>query len=65
MTGQPQEPGPSGVPRWVKVFGIVVVVLLALFAIAQLTGVAGEHGPSRHLPAGASASGGPVSAGQR
>ncbi|MGN9806783.1 hypothetical protein [Micromonospora sp. L32] len=55
MTGQPQEPGSSGVPRWVKLFGIIVVALLALFAIVQLTGIAGEHGPGRHSPAGASA----------
>ncbi|GAA0458289.1 hypothetical protein Aca07nite_64590 [Actinoplanes capillaceus] len=42
--------GPKpGVPRWVKVIGIVVVVLAALLIIAQVTGIAGEHGPGRHL----------------
>ncbi len=40
----------TGTPRWVKVFGIVVLVLVVLFAVLQLTGVAGRHGPGRHAP---------------
>lgn len=38
----------SGLPGWVKVTIIVVAVLVAVVVIANLTGVAGEHGPSRH-----------------
>lgn len=37
-------------PRWVKISLIVVLVLVALFVILQLTGVApeGGHGPNLH-----------------
>jgi hypothetical protein len=39
-----------GTPRWVKVFGIIALVLV-LFVILMLTGVfGGEHGPGRHTP---------------
>ena len=41
-----------GVPRWVKVIGLVVAVAVALVLLAQLTGVAGDHGPGRHLSRG-------------
>ncbi len=40
---------PPGMPRWVKVSAIVVVVLVLLFLILKLTGIGGEHGPGRHL----------------
>jgi hypothetical protein len=36
-------------PRWVKISAIVVGVLLAVFLVLQLTGLAGEHGPGRHF----------------
>jgi hypothetical protein len=42
----------SGVPRWVKVVGVIVAVLVLLFIILQLAGVGGEHGPGRHAPPG-------------
>jgi hypothetical protein len=35
-------------PRWVKVFGIIAVVVVLLFVIMLLTGGAGRHGPERH-----------------
>jgi hypothetical protein len=35
-------------PRWVKVFGIIALVLVLLIGIMLLSG--GEHGPGRHLP---------------
>lgn len=35
-------------PRWVKVFGIIALVLVLLMFIAMLTG----HGPGRHMPHG-------------
>jgi hypothetical protein len=44
------RPGPgstTGAPRWVKVFGIVVIVLVLLFAILHLTG----HSPREHTAA--------------
>jgi len=37
----------TGTPRWVKVFGIIVIVLVLLFAIKMLT-VGG--GPGMHTP---------------
>jgi hypothetical protein len=36
----------SGAPRWVKVFGIVVMALVLLFAILHLAGLGlGDHTP--------------------
>ena len=38
-------------PRWVKVSGIIVGVLVLVFVILQITGLgpgAGGHGPGRH-----------------
>jgi hypothetical protein len=40
-----------GTPRWVKVSGIVaLVVILVLVIVMFATG--GQHGPGRHLPSG-------------
>ena len=44
--------GEPGMPRWVKVSGIVVVVLILLLGGLKLLGVGGEHGPGRHAPSG-------------
>ncbi len=38
----------SGAPRWVKVFGIIVLVVVLLFVISLLAGV--RHGPGLHTP---------------
>ena len=37
-------------PRWVKVFGIIALVLALLIATVLITGLGGEHGPGRHTP---------------
>ncbi len=37
----------TGAPRWVRVFGIIALVLVVLAAILLLTG-GGSHGPGRH-----------------
>jgi hypothetical protein len=53
MAQTPLEPGRGstpGTPRWVKVFGIIAVVLVVLFVISLLTGV--RHGPGMHTPSG-------------
>ena len=43
------RPPYPGTPRWVKVFGIIVIfVVLLAVAIIFISG--GEHGPSRHTP---------------
>ena len=41
----------AGTPRWVKLFGIVALVLVLLVVILLLTG-GGGHGPGRHAAAG-------------
>jgi hypothetical protein len=66
-------PGPSsttaypGTPRWVKVSGIIVLVLVLLVAGVLLAGVlvagGGQHGPGRHLPSGAPGDHAPPAAG--
>ena len=39
-----------GTPGWVKVFGVIAIVLV-LLVVLLLTGVfGGEHGPRRHIP---------------
>jgi hypothetical protein len=37
----------AGTPRWVKIFGIVALVVLALFVVLLLIG--GPHNPGRHM----------------
>jgi hypothetical protein len=46
----PDRTSTPGIPRWVKVFGIVVIVLILLFVISLLSGV--RHGPGLHAPSG-------------
>ena len=43
----PDRESTTGTPRWVKVFGIIALVVVLLFVIALLTG-RGGHGPGRH-----------------
>jgi ABC-type transporter Mla subunit MlaD len=53
MAQTPLEPGHGstrGTPRWVKVFGIIALVLVLLFVISLLVGV--RHGPGLHTPSG-------------
>lgn len=54
MADSPQRADPNGeaaddnrTPRWVKVFGIIALVVLLLFIIMLLT--RGSHGPGRHM----------------
>ena len=42
------RPSYPGTPRWVKVSGIIVIVLVLVVAIMLLTG----HGPGRHTSSG-------------
>ena len=39
---------PPGVPRWVKILGIVTTIVILLAIVAMIL-VGGEHGPGRHL----------------
>jgi hypothetical protein len=38
-----------GAPRWAKVFGVILAVLVLLFAVLLLS--RGPHGPGRHTDA--------------
>lgn len=48
---EPGRPAPPGTPRWVKVSGIVAVVVVGLLVVMTLVG-GGQHGPDRHAPSG-------------
>jgi hypothetical protein len=48
MANRPPYPG---TPRWVKVFGIIVIVVVLLVVAMTFIG-GGEHGPGRHAPFG-------------
>ncbi|CEO91183.1 conserved hypothetical protein (plasmid) [Sinorhizobium fredii HH103] len=43
-----QSPYP-GTPRWVKISGVILGVLIMLAAILMVSGIGGPHGPGRHL----------------
>lgn len=43
-----QSPYP-GTPRWVKISGILLGVLIMLAAMLMVSGIGGPHGPGRHL----------------
>ncbi len=47
--------GPTtGTPRWVKVFGIIaLVVVLLVVIVVSAQGSGGGHGPGRHTPSDA------------
>lgn len=40
---------PPRMPRWAKVAAIIAGLLILVFLILQLTGIAGDHGPGRHM----------------
>ncbi len=41
----------AATPRWVKVAGIIALLLVAIFVVVKVTGLGGSHGPGRHAPA--------------
>ncbi len=49
----PDQGSPYSTPRWVKVFGIIALVLVLLVAVVLITGIGSEHGPGRHMPSSA------------
>jgi hypothetical protein len=52
-THMADSPPYPGTPRWVKVFGIIALVVVLLFVILMFTrGPGGRHGPGRHSPGG-------------
>jgi uncharacterized cupredoxin-like copper-binding protein len=61
MADLPPDREFTGIPRWVKVFGIIAIVLAVLVVIMLLAG-GGRHGPGRHTSSsGAGSHGAPVS----
>lgn len=46
MVDQPPYPG---TPRWVKISGVILGLLILLAAILMVSGIGGPHGPGRHL----------------
>ncbi len=47
VTGAGPDLRPTGSPRWVKVFGIIALVVVLLLVVLLLSG---GHGPGRHTP---------------
>jgi hypothetical protein len=50
LTPNPDSNSDTGTPRWVKVFGIISLVVALLFVMMLVAG-GGRHGPGRHRPA--------------
>ncbi|CAA9249638.1 MAG: hypothetical protein AVDCRST_MAG93-1690 [uncultured Chloroflexia bacterium] len=48
---RPTTDRPPSTPRWVKVSGIIALVLVLLVVAMMFIG-GGEHGPGRHAPSG-------------
>jgi hypothetical protein len=49
MTQTPEEDAQTvGTPRWVKVFGIVALLVAVLVVVIVVTGRGGPHSPRRH-----------------
>jgi hypothetical protein len=55
-------PAPAGMPRWVKVFIIIAIVLALAFLVTWLLGV--QHGPGLHNPGGSGDTVAPMEQGQ-
>ena len=49
----PDRASTTGTPRWVKVSGLIALLVVVLFLVVMLVG-GGEHGPGRHAPGGGS-----------
>ena len=52
---RPEQEPITGPPRWVRVVGIIALVVVVLFVILLLTGGPGRHGPGRHAGAAGAA----------
>ncbi len=56
VPGDDTDVGPGrdypGMPRWVKLAGIIALILILLLVVLMVAGVGGQHGPGRHLPSG-------------
>ncbi len=52
MTDPPRysDSTPPATPKWVKVFGIIALIVVVLFVVLLFT--PGRHGPGRHMGRG-------------
>ena len=41
--------GPPATPRWVKVFGIIALIVVLALVVLMFTRGPGGHGPARHF----------------
>jgi hypothetical protein len=48
----PDRGSPTGLPRWVKIFGVIAAVVVLLVVIVLLISGPGGHGPGRHASSG-------------
>ena len=48
MSSPPDQSSPPPMPRWVKVFAAIAVILVLLVVVA-LIWFPGKHGPGRHI----------------
>ena len=46
------EGSSTGTPGWVKLLGVVAIVLILVFVVLALAGLGGGHGPGRHTGLG-------------
>ena len=46
---RPTAQRPPATPRWVKIFGIIVIVLVLMFVVLHLTGNSPFGGPGGHF----------------
>lgn len=44
-----EDPGPPATPRWVKMFGLIALLIALAFAVLLVTRGPGGHDPGRHL----------------
>jgi hypothetical protein len=54
---QPGHKATYKTPRWIKISGIVALIVIVLLAVALLRG---EHGPGRHMPSDVTQDGTPA-----
>jgi hypothetical protein len=47
-----EDQPPYRTPGWVKVVGIIALVLIVLIGVVRLTGLGRNHGPGLHTPGG-------------
>ena len=52
MTDTSREAKQAGTPRWVKVFGIITLLVVVLVVIFIVAGRGGPHSPRRHISPG-------------